>query len=503
MYLSGQTTQLTQGAVDDVQPAWSPDGTKILYVRSQGQKIQPSDIFGVFLDADVWQLDLRSGEENRLVAGAFNPAWSPDGAQLAVDASWAGPRRIWVLDRLGQNPQQATSDKSEEVAHVAPRWSPDGKKIAFQSIERTKQDIRVVDLTTREIRSITDDVPNDIRPVWSPSGKFVYFTSDRGGGTNIWRAPMDREGPLQQVTTGAGQDVNAALSPDGTRLAFSTLRQNADLWRLPVSPETGLATGAPEPVITTTREDSRGAFSPDGSAIAFNSDRAGNMNIWLHSLKDGSDRAVTSGPGGDYQPQWSPDGKEIAFFSSRSGAPKIWKVAASGKRLTQLTTGGWIDAGPFYSPDGTRIAFQSDRSGRAEVWVIPAGGGEARQLTRTGVSGHFIRWHGDSIVYRCPCGGNQQILSVPAAGGDPVRLADIKGGAHMSFSPDFSRIMDVLSHRTLWVSPMQGGAPVKVFEFTEPNARIDYPVWSPDGKYVLFDRQSPAGGDVWMLKDVE
>ena len=51
---SGQTTQLTQGAVDDVQPAWSPDGTKILYVRSQGQKIQPSDIFGVFLDADVW-----------------------------------------------------------------------------------------------------------------------------------------------------------------------------------------------------------------------------------------------------------------------------------------------------------------------------------------------------------------------------------------------------------------------------------------------------------------
>src|SRR5205807_5856452 len=67
---SGQTTQLTQGAVDDVQPAWSPDGTKILYVRSQGQKIQPSDIFGVFLDADVWQIGRASCRESVEIGGA-------------------------------------------------------------------------------------------------------------------------------------------------------------------------------------------------------------------------------------------------------------------------------------------------------------------------------------------------------------------------------------------------------------------------------------------------
>src|SRR5207253_5048606 len=117
------------------------------------------------------------------------------------------------------------------------------------------------------------------------------FSSDRGGGLNVWRAPVNPDGtpagPLQQVTAGAGQDVEASLSPDGTQLAFTTLRQNADLWRLPVSPQTGAATGAPEPVISTTREDSRGAWSPDGSEIAFNSDRGGEMNIWVHSLKDG------------------------------------------------------------------------------------------------------------------------------------------------------------------------------------------------------------------------
>ena len=69
----------------------------------------------------------------------------------------------------------------------------------------------------------------------------------------------------RQLTIGAGQDVEIALSRDGKRLAFSTLRQNADIWRLPVAPDSGKPTGAPQEVITTTREDSRGAWSPEGS----------------------------------------------------------------------------------------------------------------------------------------------------------------------------------------------------------------------------------------------
>ncbi len=508
---SGSPVQITAGGADDLQPAWSPDGARVLFLRAHdpAQKLQPGDVFGMFVDGDVWQLDPRSAKETRLIENAFNPSFSPDGTRIAVDASWAGPRRIWVLDREGHNPQQVTTDKSEEVAHVAPRWSPDGKKIVFQSIERTKFDVRVVDLESKGQINITDDVPQDIRPVWSPSGRFIYFSSDRGGGMNIWRAPVQADGtlaaPLQQVTTGAGQDVEPAIAPDGRQLAFATMRQNADLWRLPVSPESGMPSGAPEALISTTREDSRGAWSPDGSEIAFNSDRGGEMNIWVHSLKDGKARQLTSGPGGDFQPNWSPDAKRIAFFSSRKGAPGIFVVDVAKRTLTSLSAGGAIDVGPFFSPDGKRIAFQSDRSGRSEVWVMHADGSGARQLTTTGASGHFIRWtgSGEAVVYRCPCGGKQAILAAPLSGGEPARLADINGGAHISFSPDRSRIMDVLAHRVLWVSPLQGGAPAKVFEFPDPTARIDYPVWSPDGRWVLFDRQHPEGGDVWVMRDFE
>ena len=76
----------------------------------------------------------------------------------------------------------------------------------------------------------------------------------------------------------------------------------------------------------------------------------------------------------------------------------------------------------------------------------------------------------------------------------------MKGGSHISLSPDGSRVMDVLGHRVLWSSPVAGGEPQKVFEIADPSVRIDYPVWSPDGRWVLFDRTHPADGDVWVLR---
>lgn len=76
-------------------------------------------------------------------------------------------------------------------------------------------------------------------------------------------------------------------------------------------------------------------------------------------------------------------------------------------------------------------------------------------------------------------------------------------GSHMSFSPDRSRIMDVVGLRVLWVSPVSGGKLERVYEFPEPDARIEYPVWSPDGKWVLFDRFRPQGGDIWARSGVE
>jgi len=504
-----QDSQLTHSYFDELQPTWSPDGRQVAFVRARqpGVKLQPGDVFGEFQDGDVWVLDVTSGKESKLVDNAFNPSYSPDGKRIAVDASWAAARRIWVVDPQGHNPQQITTDTSEEVAHVAPSWSPDGKKIVFQNLVRTKFDIRVVNLETKQMNWITNDLFSNIRPAWSPSGKFIYFSSYRSGGINIWRAPVKKDGtvngPPQQLTTGAGQDVEVATSPDGKGLAFATLRQNADIWKLPVLPQTGLVSGSPEAVVSTTREDSRGAWSPDSKMVAFNSDRAGDMNIWLLSPTDSNPRQLTTGHGGDFQPNWSPDETKIVFFSSRSGIPNVWEVEVASGALRRLTSNSGMNVNPFYSPDGAFIAYQSDQSGRLEVWAMNADGSNPRQLSNAGVSGHFMRWSGRDLIFRCPCGGKPAVMKVSLDGGEPQPFAEIMGGAHMSFSPDRSRIMDVVGHKVLWVSPIKDGKAEKVYEFSDPDVRIDYPVWSPDGNWVLFDRFRPQGGDIWAMSGVE
>jgi Tol biopolymer transport system component len=509
--VSGDECQLTESNFDHIQPVWSPDGATVLFVRSSqpNVKLEPGDVFGYFIDGDVWAIDIASKKESKLIDRASNPEYSPDGMRVAFDASWAGPRRIWSVDKLGHNPQQHTSDSSEGTFHVRPRWSPDGKRIVFQNIERTKFDVRVFDIASGNYHWVTNDAVQDLDPVWSPSGDFIYFSSYRGGGINIWRASMHQDGslagPLQQMTIGAGHDVEIAISPDGKRIAFTTLRQNADIWRLPVSPETGMPTGRPEEVITTTREDSRGAWSPDGRTIAFNSDRTGEINIWLYSLDDRRSRQLTKGPGGDFQANWSPDGKTIVFFSSRAGNADIWSVDVDSGELKRLTKTDAVNVNPFFSPDGNLIAYNSDETGRPEVWIMNADGSEPRQLASSGVMGHFIRWskEGDGVIFRCPASGDPRAVKVFLDGKEAGQLAEVIGGAHMSLSPDHSRIMDVVGHKVLWVSPLDGGEPQKVFEFDDPDVRIDYPVWSPDGRWVLFDRFRPQGGDIWMMENFE
>ena len=501
-----EATQLTTGDHDDIQPSFTTDGRRILFVRSRAaaKRMEPGEVFsGYESECDVLALDVATRQVAKVVENAFYPDMSPDGRFIAVDATWAGPRRIWIVDARGLNPQQVTNDSSEAVSHVQPRWSPDGKRIAYQRTVRTRFDVAVADVATRTSRTITHDVYRKINPAWGPDGRTIYYSSDAGGGMNVWRQPVDDAsrpvGPPQQLTSGAGQDVEIAMSRDGRRLMYTTLHQNADLWRLPLTPD-GQVTGPPEQLVATTREDSRGEWSPDGQQVAFNSDRAGPMNLWLYSLKEHTTRQVTRGAGGDFQPSWSPDGRTLLFFSSRGGASgaDIWSVDVASGKLTQLTKGPSLDINPFYSPDGGEIVFQSDASGRMELWVMAADGSRLRQLTTIGVSGHFIRWlPGGMIYFRSP--GQKSVMRVPAAGGEPQAIG-VDAGSHLSFSPDGSRFIDVKGHKVLWLYPLAGGAPVKLFEFPDAEVRIDYPVWSPDGKWLLFDWFKPKEGDLWLAE---
>jgi Tol biopolymer transport system component len=504
----GGERQLTQGQRDHIQPAWSPDGSRIAFVRGATAtgKLEPSEVDGYYFEgAELWTTELATARETKLLENGFNPSYSPDGRRLAFDALLAGGQRVWVSDTRGRNLRQLTSDSSEAVVHTQPRWSPDGTRLVFRRIEKTKSDIAVADAATQAITLVTDDYVFDTDPGWSPDGGSIYFSSSRGGGLNVWRVPVGPNGapagPAEQLTTGAGEDVQSALAPDGRRLVFAVRGINSDLWRLPVSPETGRTTAPPEPVLATTRVESRGAWSPDGRRMAFNSDRTGEMNIWLRD-SGGDVRQVTSGPGGDYQPTWSPDGSALLFFSARGGNTDVWRIALGDSSLSRLTDDPALDTNPFSSPDGRHIAFVSDRGGRSEVWLMNADGTGQRQLASVGCWGHFLLWTEDSraVVFRGERDRQMQTLRVDVASGEIDTLPPVMSGAHMSFSPSQALIMDVRGHKVLWAYPMDGRAAFQVYQFPDPDVRIDYPLWSPDGRWILFDRAAPRGGDLWALE---
>ena len=502
---NGAERKLSRERKDDIQPAWSPDGKRLAFVRAKtsGGKLEPNDINGWYQDGgDIWTVELGTGRETKLVDDAFGPSYSPKTGQLAFDAGWAGARRIWMADSTGRNPRQITSDSSEAVVHTGARWSPDGSRLAFRRVENINSDIVAVDVASQALTRVTHDNAIDMDPVWAPDARHIYFTSSRGGGLNLWRAGIGASLPVEQLTTGAGDDIQPTVAPDGSKVAFAVRGINSDLWRVPISAVTGLPTGRPEPLVRTTRVESRGAWSPDGRTIAFNSDRLGEMNIWLRGVADTAERQLTRGPGGDYQPNWAPDGKSIVFFSARAGNSDIWSAQVGDGRLTRLTDNPATDTNPFYSPNGKQIAFLSDRGGRSELWVMTADGSAQRRVTPVVAGGHFLRWtqDGRAIVFRVESGAGVQIYRASIQDGSLSRLADVASGAHMSFSPDRSRILDVRGHKALWVYPVDGSAPQQVFAFADPEIRIDYPTWSPDGNWILFDRAAPRGGDLWVIE---
>jgi Tol biopolymer transport system component len=131
-----------------------------------------------------------------------------------------------------------------------------------------------------------------------------------------------------------------------------------------------------------------------------------------------------------------------------------------------------------------------------------ADGSDQRQLASVGCGGHFLLWTGDgrAVVFRGESGTRAETFRVDIASGDVGTLPPVLSGGHMSFSPSQSVIMDVRGHKVLWAHPVDGRPSYRVFQFADPDVRIDYPLWSPDGRWILFDRAAPRGGDLWVLE---
>ncbi|MFZ0760529.1 MAG: Tol-Pal system beta propeller repeat protein TolB [Candidatus Sulfotelmatobacter sp.] len=256
----------------------------------------------------------------------------------------------------------------------------------------------------------------------------IYYVSNRSGHKEIWG--MDYDGSNQhQITHRGSISLSPRISPDGSRLAFSSLDKSGwdifmfsmDLSRLLRFPHFGGTNLSP-------------AWSPDGSQLALASSRGGDSEIYICNADGSNLRRMTTNKGPDVSPAWNrKTGAQIAFVAGVDGLPQIYTMGSDGTNLQRMTDQGyavspnwspngqfltfawvrrygpgdpgasdiylmdiaskkWVqlthDGGrndfPSWAPDGRHIVFQSSRSGREQIWMMLADGTKLHQLTFTG-----------------------------------------------------------------------------------------------------------------------
>ena len=228
----------------------------------------------------------------------MSPAWSPDSRQLAYVSFENNRSSIWVQTLRTGNRFRVSS---EPGINGAPSFSPDGRKlvITLGGVDGNP-DIYILDINSRRKTRLTTHRAIDTEGSWSPDSQYIYFTSDRSGGPQIYRVPASGGTP-ERITFEGSYNARPRLSPDGKKLAMVT--NDRGNFRIAVMDmERGDLL-----VLSRGRQDESPSFAPNSDSLIY-ATRQGRDGVLESVSADGLIRQkLAARAGGDVrEPVWSP-----------------------------------------------------------------------------------------------------------------------------------------------------------------------------------------------------
>lgn len=420
--------------------------------------------------------------------------------------------------------------------------SPDGRTIVFSMLG----DIYALPAEGGQARRLTRGAAWDIQPRFSPDGKEIAFTSDRGGGNNLWRMKADGSGATQVSKEDFRLLNNPAWSPDGRfivgRKHFTSQRSlgAGELWLYHRDGGAGLQ-------LTKRKNDQQDlgepAFSPDGRYLYYSEDVSPggmfqyNRNVHgvIYAIKrldreTGEVETVAAGPGGAVRPQPSPDGRQLAFVKRVRDKSVLHVMDLDSGHVRPLWDGlshdqqeAWAIFGPYpnfdWTPDGKALVLWA----QGKLWRVDAATGApanipfsaeveqsvlpaqryAQQLEGASFAPKMIRDvatspDGKTLVFHAV----GQLWTKALPGGEPRRLT--RDGSRFEYQPSFSADGRKLLYTT-W-SDTELGAIHELDLASGQSRKLSSepgfyygPRYSPDGRHVVYSRQGGGGltGSLW------
>jgi dipeptidyl aminopeptidase/acylaminoacyl peptidase/CubicO group peptidase (beta-lactamase class C family) len=415
------------------QPAAGPDGS-IAYVVRTTDRDEDRDVHA------LWLLP-PGGEARRLTRGSEDtaPAWSPDGGRIAFLRSEGGAAQLWVLPAGGGEAEQVTS---LPLGAGTPVWSPDGRRIAFSAPVDTAA-IAGEDTSVAEQRSKAPVVTD--RLDFKADGAGLVRTM-RG---HLHVVDLDGRA-VRQVTRGDWHASDPAWSPDGTRLAFSAAREaDADLTLRTAAyvVDAAARNAAPERVGAADWQVGPVCWTPDGGALLVvgrTDTQVGHAGLLRVPLDGGDvvdlaaplDRNVMPGgpgyPGG--LPAPAADGRTVVFCVRDRGSSHVYAVDLDGGKPRCLVGGTANVSGMSVAADTIAIVLGTPTS-YGEIATVDLTSGEPTVRTSHGSADHSRYLHeereftiSDGTVV------HGWLLRDPSRTGPLPLLVDIHGGPHNAWN---------------------------------------------------------------------